>query len=157
MCDIAQEGYYNHSIGRQRDKEANVRKNTYTGKYNLTKNEFLSAYYYAMRYHEWKDKYDSLADNLGAIGYDGLPKGNTLGNPTEKIGSMMVDIKAKVDKIEQTVMETDKSLYQYILKAVTNEGITYNYLQTVMNIPCSRGTFYDRRRKFYYLLSQKIK
>lgn len=133
-----------------------MRKNSYTGKYRLTKNEFLSAYYYAMRYNEWKDEYESLQDNLGAINYDGLPKGNALGNPTEDTGSMMAELKARIEKIEQTVVETDDMLYKYLLKAVTNEGITYNYLQMVMNIPCSKNTYYERRRRFYYLLSKKI-
>ena len=62
----------------------------------------------------------------------------------------------KCKLIEQTAMETDSELYQYIIKAVTNEYVTYKYLQTIMNIPCSRNTYYDRRRKFYYLLSKKI-
>ena len=134
-----------------------MRKNSYTGKYRLTKNEFLSAYYYAMRYNEWKDEYESLQDSLGTINYDGLPKGSTLGNPTEETGSMMAELKEKIEKIEQTVFETDNVLCKYLLKAVTNEGITYNYLQMVMNIPCSKNTYYERRRKFYYLLSKKIK
>lgn len=138
-------------------REAELRRNTYTGKYNLTKNEFLSAYYYALRYNEWIDKYESLSDGLGTSSHDGQPQSSAIGNPTEKIGGMMAELKEKIEKVESTIIETDETLYQYLLKAVTNEGITYNYLQMVMSIPCSRGTYYDRRRKFYYLLSKKIK
>lgn len=134
-----------------------MRKNTYTGKYRLTKNEYLSAYYFALRYNEWIDKYESLSNGLGASSNDGQPKSSAIGNPTEKIGSMMAELKDKIEKVENTIKETDEALYPYLLKAVTNECITYNYLQMVMSIPCSRGTYYDRRRKFYYLLSKKIK
>ena len=50
-------------------------------------------------------------------------------------------------------MEADEYLYEYIMKAVT-EGLPYTYLQTVMDIPCSRDTYYDRYRKFFWLLSK---
>ena len=46
--------------------------------------------------------------------------------------------------------------HQYLLKAVTEENVTFKYLKTVMNIPCEKDMFYDRRRKFYFLLSKKI-
>jgi len=49
-------------------------------------------------------------------------------------------------------MKTDPALADYILKAVT-EGRSYTYLKTVMNIPCGRSMYFDRYRKFFWLLS----
>lgn len=39
-----------------------------------------------------------------------------------------------------------------ILKAVT-EGTTFVVLKSLYGIPCERDMFYDRRRKFYFVLS----
>lgn len=58
--------------------------------------------------------------------------------------------------IEESAKQADHQLYKYILKAVTEEGITYKYLKTVMNIPAGRNYFYEKRRKFYYILSKKL-
>ena len=59
--------------------------------------------------------------------------------------------------IEQTVIEADPDIYQYILKAVTEEDVTYRYLNMIMGIPCSHNTYYDRRRRFYWLLDKRKK
>jgi len=45
-------------------------------------------------------------------------------------------------------------LHRYILKAVT-EGLSYTYLRTRMDIPCGKDMYYDRYRKFFWLLSQE--
>lgn len=111
-----------------------MRRNSYTGKYKLTKNEYLNAYYYALLYNTWKDRC-----NTGSLDKAEIEK-----------------IKKKMELIEQTAIEADGDIYQYILKAVTNVGITYHYLKTVMDIPCGKDMYYDRRRKFYWLLAQRL-
>ena len=57
--------------------------------------------------------------------------------------------------IEQTALEADPDIYQYLLKAVTQEGVTFWYLKKIMDMPCGRTMYYDRRKKFYWLLSHK--
>lgn len=42
----------------------------------------------------------------------------------------------------------------YIFMAVT-EGKTYTQLQMTYAIPCGKDMFYDRYRKFYWLLSKE--
>ena len=58
--------------------------------------------------------------------------------------------------MEKTAEDADRVLSSYILAAVTNEDVTYNYLKMVMGIPCERDMYYDRRRKFYWLMSQRM-
>ena len=53
---------------------------------------------------------------------------------------------------KEVVFKDDRYLYKYIIKAVT-EGHSYVYLKTKLDIPCSRDTYYDRYRKFFWLLS----
>ena len=88
--------------------------------------------------------------------YDGMPKGSDTGDATQNLAIIRQQAAYNCKIIEQTAIEADGDIYQYILKAVTEDGVTFKYLKTVMNIPCGKDMFYDRRRKFYYLLSKKI-
>lgn len=51
-------------------------------------------------------------------------------------------------------MDADEELYSYILKAVT-EGLSYTYLKTALEMPCGRDAYYDRYRRFFWLLDKE--
>ena len=68
----------------------------------------------------------------------------------------MAELSKRMDIIEQTVRETDPELYQWILQGVTDEFATFKYLHETKGMPCGHRQYYERRRKFYYMLSQKI-
>jgi hypothetical protein len=55
--------------------------------------------------------------------------------------------------LENVAKDADKYLWQYILKAVT-EGLSYTYLKTKLDIPCGKDMYYDRYRRFFWLLSE---
>ena len=59
----------------------------------------------------------------------------------------------KMQTIEQVAKDADTYLWQYILKAVT-EGLSYTYLKTKLGIPCGKDMYYDRYRRFFWLLSE---
>lgn len=124
-------------------------------KYKISKNRFLELYYFCLQYNEWKDELKYNTSTIGGINHDGMPHSGEITNATMELASRRVELQSNCEKIEQTAKEADPQLYQYILKAVTNKDITYNYLRMIMNIPCSHNTFYERRRKFYWLLSLK--
>lgn len=133
-----------------------ARRNSYSGKYKLSKHEYLNAYYYAMRYLDWKAEYGSLSDNSKAITYTDMPHGNGTGDPTAQYGERRAELALKMQIIEETANEADPDLSEYILYAATHEGVTFESLQAEKQIPCGRAMFYERRRKFYYLLNKKI-
>ena len=58
-----------------------------------------------------------------------------------------------VTELKKAAKESDDFLHPYILKAVT-EGLSYTYLKTRLEIPCSRDMYYDRYRRFFWLLSE---
>lgn len=125
-------------------------------KYNITKHRFAELYHFCMQYPEWKDELNYKTDNINSIDISDMPVNHNNVSNVEKLALRRLQLESKCKIIEQTAIEADPELYQYILKAVTNEGISYNYLKMIMNIPCGKKMWYDRRRKFYYLLSQKI-
>lgn len=133
-----------------------ARRNYYTGKYKLSKSEYLSAKYYALRYNEWLAEYNSITDSVGGMAMDGMPHGTTVGNPTERLAIRKAELIDRMKLIEQSAIEADADLYEYIIKAVTNEDVTFHNLKIFMQIPCQKDLFYDRKRKFYWILSKKI-
>ena len=150
------EEIYTDHIERKREGRMS-RRNYRTGKYALDKNEYLNAVYYARRYRKWLDEYHALADSGKGIRYD-LDKVQTSGDydPVEAAGIRRAELSKKIKQIEQTAIETDPDLAQWILQSVTDEFATFSYLSRVKGLPCSRNTLSRRRSKYYFLLAQKI-
>ena len=124
-------------------------------KYWIDKHRHYELKHFCLQYPRWKKLYIYL-DNKTAISpklYE--VKGN--GGKVDMTARIAID-KAyyleKIDLIEETAMETNSSLYPYILKGIT-EGLSYTYLKTKMNMPCGKDMYYDRYRKFFWLLSNK--
>ena len=74
---------------------------------------------------------------------------------TQQLAIRRAQLEKNCELIEQTAIEADPDIYQYLLKAVTNEDVTYRYMRMIMGIPCGKKMYYDRRRKFYWLLDQR--
>jgi len=126
-------------------------------KYWISKHRFYEVSHHCMQYKEWIDEYNALASaGIKGVEYDGMPHGTDISKPTEKSAIRMTELKRKIDTVEQTAIDTDRVLAEYILNAVTNEDVTFNYLKLVMKMPCEKDMYYDRRRKFYWLMSQRI-
>ena len=125
-------------------------------KYNISKHRFRELYYFCLQYQEWLDELKYKTDDVSSVGITNMPTSHNTNSNVERLALRRVQLEEKCKILEQTAIETDETLYQYIIKAVTNEGVSYNYLKMVMNIPCCKNVWYDRRRKFYYLLSEKI-
>ena len=132
----------------------NVR-DTSLKKYEISPHRFKELYHYCLQYNEWKDKLKYKCDTVKSIEITDMPVAHNNSDLTQSMAIQRVELSKKCELIEQTAIEADADLYPYILKAVTNEGISYNYLKMVCGIPCGKDMYYDRRRKFYWLLSQK--
>ena len=108
----------------------------------IDRHAFLSAYHFALQYPEWKAQYaDMIGGAIRGLDYNDMPKGN-------------------IDLIERTALIAGENLVEFILYAVTNEGVTYKYLTggrcKLGRIPCGKNEYYQRRRMFYYLLSKRM-
>lgn len=125
--------------------------------YYLTKHRFYEVYHYAMQYQEWKDEYRTTEQTMRGIAYDGVKvKSSGSGDALERVAIRLTELSEKIEMLEAVAKETDKDLSEYILRGVTDEQVTYNYLSMVLHIPCSRNTYYSLRRKFYWLLSKRL-
>lgn len=127
-------------------------------KYQISKHRFFELYHFCLQYNEWKEELACKCDTVRSVDTSGtmVIGTNIVSDPTSNLSIRRVEIIKKCELIEEAALETDKTLYRYILKAVTNEGMTYNYLRTVMGMPCGKNVYYNMRRKFYWILSKKM-
>lgn len=126
-------------------------------KYDISKNRFREVYYHCLQYPEWRSELQYLTDTVKAIEYGKEGKGSTpQGSATEALAIHRAELEDKCKLIEQTAIEADAEIYQWIIQGVTTEYATYRYLRDALGMPCGKKMYYDRRRKFYYLMSNKI-
>ena len=122
--------------------------------YYIDKHRHYELKHFCLQYPEWKKKYDILGvPTMSTSMLERVPMSNIVGDPTARFAINKVYYKERIELIERIAVETDRYLCAYILKAVT-EGLSYNYLKTKLNIPCSRDTYYNRYRRFFWLLSE---
>jgi hypothetical protein len=124
-------------------------------KYGISKNRFWELYYWCLQYGEWKDELKYKTNTVGSMEITDMPTSHNGGDTTQQLAMRRAMMDQNCRLIEQTAIEADPDIYQYLLKAVTEEEVTYYYLKMIMDMPCGRTMYYDRRRKFYWLLSQK--
>lgn len=124
-------------------------------KYYIDKHRYYELKHFCLQYKEWKKAYSSccesviFASKLDRIGCTGCPS-----DLTAKYATLRAQYAEKISLVEDSATEADPFLYKYIIKAVT-EGLSYTYLKTNMNIPCGRDMYYDRYRKFFWILNNK--
>lgn len=133
-----------------------ARRSKKTGRWKIDVHEFYMAMHFAYQYHEWKKELSGLTDTSKAIQYSDMPRGSMDPDPTGELVERRERLVRSIDIIESCARRADPELYEWIMLGVTNDGVNYDSLLTLKGIPCSRNTYYDRRRKFYYLLSKKI-
>lgn len=117
--------------------------------YGITRKKYNELKYFCAQYREKKNE---LRHSYGitAAENDGMPKGNKIGNPTQNRAVRNDMLQKDIELIEQTAIEADNEIYEYILKNIA-DGTPYEW----MDVPKGRKQFYESRRYFFYLLSQK--
>lgn len=125
-------------------------------KYDISKHRFLELYHFCMQYNEWQDELKYKRDTVRSIEITDMPMSHGNGDATAALATRRAELSRKCELIEQTAIEADPDIYQYIIKGVTTDYASYRYLREVAGMPCGKKMYYDRRRKFFYLLSKKV-
>ena len=79
-----------------------------------------------------------------------------LSNPTFEKAEARLYFSNRIAMVEQAAFDADPVLMEYILRAVVG-GYGYESLRTKYDIPCSKDTYYDLYRRFFWLLSHSRK
>lgn len=121
----------------------------------LSKHRYYELKHYCLQYPEWKRQLANLS-GLSKNGTTVKTKNSNIGDPTGSTAIMVSDLKTKIKEIDDAAKKADVVLAEYIVKAVT-EDRSYNYLNTYLNMPCGRDSYYKIYRKFFSLLDKSHK
>jgi hypothetical protein len=123
-------------------------------KYYIDKHRYYELKHFCLQYNEWKKAYANCNESIIFTSkLERESSSNIHSDLTAKYAIKKLQYGSRIKLIERIALEADDFLYPYILKAVT-EGLSYTNLKAVHNIPCGRDMYYDRYRKFFWLLSE---
>ena len=123
-------------------------------KYYIDKHRYYELKHFCLQYNAWKKEYVKCNDAIiFSTRLDRTPSDNLPSDLTAKYAMQKAFYGERIALIEQTAKVSDEFLYPYLLKAVT-EGLSYTNLKARYDIPCGRDMYYDRYRKFFWLLSE---
>jgi hypothetical protein len=128
------------------------------GMYKLERHELYMTIHYALRYEEYKKEYKSLTDTAKGIRYDTDKVSTSIdSDPTFILAERRADIGKKISNIEGAARSAGgEVLYPFLLRAVTQEGASFELLRDRYGMPVGKNLFYVLKRKFYYILAKKI-
>ena len=110
--------------------------------------------HFCLQYPLWKKAYKNFNDsNMSLSMINDIPTNSMPGDPTAKRAMMKAYYSERIALVERIAKETDRYLWFYILKGVT-ENLSYVHLKAKLDIPCGRDMYYDRYRRFFWLLSE---
>ena len=122
-------------------------------RYHVEKHRYYELKHFCLQYPIWKQLYSKISLIKGKrfdfIGSDS----DHYDNPTSRLAEERLYYLDRINLIEKVATDVDPDLSSYILKGVT-EDLSYNGLKSRMNVPCSRDMYYDRYRRFFWLLDK---
>lgn len=123
-------------------------------KYWIDKHRHYELKHFCLQYPGWKKAYAELEKpSIASSAAEKLPSTNIPSDPTGRQVLRREYYSERIKMIERAARDADDELYMYILKGVTEE-LSYTYLKSKLEIPCSKDTYYDRYRRFFWLLSE---
>lgn len=123
--------------------------------YYIPKHRMYELVHFCLQYPEWK-KICSGTDELyfRNLNLDKIRcNTNNYPDPTAELAMKRFRCYENMKLVEDVANRTDETLSHYILLAVT-EDLRYETIKSRLDIPCGRDMFYDRRRKFFWLLDK---
>ncbi len=124
-------------------------------KYWIERHRYYELKHFCLQYPIWKKAYtaiDTLSHrpmDLAVIG-----KTNAVSDPTARCAIAKSYYLERMELVERVAANADSELSSYLIKAAT-EGYSYEHLKARLEMPCSRDTYYDRYRKFFWLLNKE--
>lgn len=119
----------------------------------IPKYRFLELKYFCLQYPEWKREAAELIRRNSGVIQNEIKKQVEFSDPTGDMAIRLGCLNSKIALVEEIGFTVDKEIGEYVLKAVT-EGVSFIKLKTLYEIPCERDMYYDRYRKFFYLLDK---
>lgn len=122
-------------------------------KYHISKHRYYELKHFCLQYYEWKLAYNDAIYERGKS-VIALGKASGTPDPTGNLAAVMAKYSSYMAMIEETAKDADPEIGEYLFRAVTEE-LSFTYLKTSCYIPCERDMYYDRYRRFFWLLDKR--
>lgn len=121
--------------------------------YWISKHRYYELKHFCLQYKEWQDELRKIdIFSYSSPVPDDRVKTSNVPDTVLKCVEMRDRYLRNLEMVEKTSLEAAEDLAPYLLKAVTN-GLAYEHLSMVDDIPCCRETYYEVYRRFFFLLS----
>lgn len=123
-------------------------------RYWIDKHRYYELKHFCLQYPFWKEAYRTYEDaRISLSTFEQVRSSNVPSDPTARHAVSKAQYGERIEMIEEAAKQADVNLHTYILKAIT-EGLSYTYMKNRMNIPCGKDMYYDRYRRFFWILDQ---
>lgn len=123
-------------------------------RYWISKHRYYELKHFCLQYKSWRKAYKDLMEyGVTTSNITNEIRKTTISDPTAQLVITKMYYMDRIELVEKAAIETDQYLYKYIIQAVT-EGYSFSYLKSRLEIPCSRDVYYEKYRKFFWVLSQ---
>lgn len=123
-------------------------------KYWIDRHRYYELKHFCLQYPAWKETYRMYeSPQVSASSFEQVHSSNIPSDPTARYAVLKAQYAEKIDMIEKAAKRADEELHNYILKAIT-EGLSYTHMKTKLDIPCGKDMYYDRYRRFFWILDQ---
>ena len=120
--------------------------------YYIPKHRYYELKHFCLQYPDWQRQIGSLSYESSVQSFT-LPNHIDTSRPVEEKAMRLAVYYDNCLLVESCAEQTDFSLSPWIFEGVTRDR-TYEYLSTMLSIPCCRDTYYDRYRKFFWILDK---
>lgn len=126
---------------------------SWKNKYWIDRHRYYELKHFCLQYPTWvkaRRHLDGLQKQPDAIGKIQV---SDISDPTERCVESIEYYTKRIDMIEKAARDTDDYFGKYILLAVTEEGVSYNYLKYTLGMAGGKDLYYNFYRKFFWVLS----
>lgn len=123
--------------------------------YWIERHRYYELKHFCLQYRIWK-KAQAAIDGMNPSRLEIAVRSQTgnVSNPTASAAEARLFYTNRIEMVENAARETDPVIGAFILAGVT-EGVSYDILNARSPIPCSKDTYYNLYRRFFWLLSKE--
>lgn len=124
-----------------------------SNKYWISKHRRLELTHFCLQYPEW-EKEVSNAIFYPDMRSDKIHANETnINDATANIAIKLEKFTKNMDLVKKCCISADIEISNWLFLGVTR-GLSFTELKTIYGIPCEKNMYYDRLKKFYFMLNE---
>ena len=122
--------------------------------YFLPKHRFYELRHFCLQYPMWQRTKRSIDGYKADSEIEKISRECFWKSSVESAFELRERLNEKIEMVEHCAKDADNDIWRWLLKGVT-EGLSYTALACTYELPCSKDYYYDRFRRFFWLLSRE--